>query len=431
MPRIDWHGTCFVLAMDIDRPDLARRKTRRYWAIAASSIVLVSAALVGVARIGPAVPTVELNNVWIGTVQRGPMIREVRGEGTLAPREIRWIAAATGANVAHILVRPGAEVQPDTVIMQLVSPELQADLDTARAAVAVARAESAARRMSQESQLLDLRANVAQLQSAEKMAVAKLEAGEKLQKTGSIATLDFQEYQLGAEQQRTLLRLAQERVGMLKETISAQLAADRARLMQLEDAYSLRHHQAESLTVRAGTTGVLQTIAVQEGAQVVAGTNLARIVQPGTLRAELRVPQTEAKDVLLGQRVAVDTRNGVIAGRVERIDPAVVHDSVQVDVELTGPVPAGARPDLSVEGTVEIERLADVLSLPRSATAQSGAHAQLFRLAADGRTASRVPVQWGRASVTNIEVSRGLSVGDRVVLSDTSVWDGHDRIRLE
>jgi HlyD family secretion protein len=431
MPHINWHGTCFVLAMDIDRPDLARRKRRRYWAIVALSVVLVSSALVGVARIGPAVATVELNNVWIGTVQRGPMIREVRGEGTLAPREIRWIVAATGASVAHILVRPGAEVQPNTVIMQLASPELQADLDTARAAVAVARAESAARRMSQESQLLDLRANVAQRQSAEKMAVAKLEAGEKLQKTGSIATLDFQEYQLGAEQQRTLLSLAQERVGMLKETIGAQLAADRARLMQLEDTYSLRHHQAESLTVRAVTTGVLQTIAVQEGAQVAAGTNLARIVQPGTLRAELRVPQTEAKDVLLGQRVAVDTRNGVIAGRVERIDPAVVHDSVQVDVELTGAVPAGARPDLSIEGTIEIERLADVLYLPRSATAQSGAHAQLFRLAADGRTASRVPVQWGRASVTNIEVSRGLFVGDRVVLSDTSVWDGHDRIRLK
>jgi HlyD family secretion protein len=417
--------------VDIERPDLLRKKRRRLWTIGLGTCGIIIASIVAVARLGPAVPKVDRNNIWIGSVQRGAMLREVRGEGTLAPREIRWITATTGANVAHILVRPGATVEVNTVLMELVSPQAVADLDTARSAVAVARAESAARRMTQESQLLDLQANVAQLQSAQKLADAKLQAGDQLMRSGSIAGLVYREYQLNAEQQQTLLRLAQERVAKFRDTLGAQVDADNARLKPLEDAYDLRRHQVEALHVTAGTSGVLQTVAVQEGAQVTAGTNLARIARLGTLRAELHVSQTEAKDVLLGQSVTIDTRNGLISGRVERIDPAVVHDSVQVDVELTEPLPQGARPDLSVEGTIEIERLADVLNLPRPAAAQTGAVTSLFRLAADGHTATRVPVRWGRASVATIEVRQGLVAGDQVVLSDTSLWDGRDRIRLQ
>jgi HlyD family secretion protein len=419
------------MVVDIERPDLRRRKQRLFWGIVLVSIGLTIAALFGVARIGPALPAVDRNSIWIDAVRRGPMLRAVRGEGTLAPREIRWITAATGANVAHILVRPGAAVQASTVLMHLVSPELVAELDSARAAVAVARAENAARRMSQESQLLDLEASVAQLQSAQKLAEAKLQAGDQLMRTHAISTLVHREYQLNAEQQQTLLRLAQERVAKFRQTLGAQLNADRARQMQLEDAYALRRQQVGALEVKAGSSGVLQSVSVQEGAQVAAGTNLARVARPGTLRAELHVPQTDAKDVLLGQAVVIDTRNGVVAGRVERIDPAVVHDSVQVDVELTGPLAPGARPDLSVEGTIEIERLASVLYLPRPAAAQTGEGMQVFRLATDGETAARVPVRWGRASVTIIEVRQGLSEGDRVVLSDTSLWDRNDRIRLK
>lgn len=417
--------------MDINRPDLRRTKQRRLWAVGLLSLGLVLGALVVVARLGPALPDVDRNNIWIGTVQRGTMLREVRGEGTLAPREIRWITAATAATVAHILVRPGAAVQPETVLMQLASPELVDDLDSAREAVAVARAESAARRMTQESQLLDLQASVAQLQSAQKLAEAKLQAADQLISSDSISTLVYREYQLNAEQQRTLLELSQERVAKFRQTLGSQVDADRARLTQLEHTYELRRHQAESLNLTAGLSGVLQTVAVQEGAQVAAGTNLARVASVGSLRAELHVSQTEAKDVSLGQAVAIDTRNGLVPGRVERIDPAVVHDSVQVDVELNGALPAGARPDQNVEGTIEIERLADVLYLPRPAAAQAEAGMTLFRLAADGHTAARVPVRWGRASVATIEVRQGLAAGDRVVLSDTSLWDGHDRIRLQ
>lgn len=417
--------------MDIERPDLRRRKLHRSWAIALVSGGLTAAALVSVARLGPAIPAVDRNTIWVDSVRRGPMLREVRGEGTFVPREIRWITAATGANVAHILARAGAIVQADTVLMQLVSPETVAQLDSARSAVAVARAEDAAHRMTQESQMLDLEANAAQIQTAQKLAEAKIQAGDQLKRLGAIAAMTYKEYQLNAEQQTILLRLSDERVAKFRETLGAQVNADRARLIQLEDAYALRRQQVEALQVKAGISGVLQSVTVQEGAQVAAGTNLARVARPETLRAELHVPQTEAKDVLLGQSVAIDTRNGVIAGRVERIDPAVVHDSVQVDVELTAPLPPGARPDLRVEGVIEIERLTDVLYLPRPATAQTDKEMQVFRLAADGQTASRVPVRWGRASVTTIEVRQGLAEGDRVVLSDTSLWDRHDRIRLK
>jgi len=322
-------------------------------------------------------------------------------------------------------------VHADTVLMQLASPETVAQLDAARSAVAVARAEDAAHRMTQESQLLDLESSAAQIQTAQKLAQAKIEAGDQLMHLGAIAAMTYKEYQLNAEQQRTLLRLSEERIAKFRETLGAQVNADRARLIQLEDAYALRRRQVDALQVKAGIAGVLQSVSVQEGAQVAAGANLARVARPDTLRAELHVPQTEAKDVLVGQAVAVDTRNGVVAGRVERIDPAVVHDSVQVDVELTAPLPPGARPDLRVDGVIEIERLADVLYLPRPAAAQADKETPMFRLAADGRTASRVPVRWGRASVTTIEVRQGLAEGDRVVLSDTSLWDRHDQIRLK
>jgi len=230
--------------MDIQRPDLRERIRRRSWALGLSVVGLTVVALAGLARLGPAIPTVDRNTLWIDAVRRGPMLREVRGEGTLAPREIRWITAATGANVAHILVRAGAPVQADTVLMQLVSPEALAQLDTARAAVAVARAEDAAHHMTLESQLLDLEASVAQVQSAQQLAEAKIEAGNQLKRIGAIAAITYREYQLNAEQQQTLLRLARQRVAKFRQTLGAQLNADGARLVQLENAYAMRRHQA-------------------------------------------------------------------------------------------------------------------------------------------------------------------------------------------
>ena len=416
--------------MDIERKDLKRRNTRRRWLIGIAAGALALAAVAGVGLLGPALPLVDRNSVWIDTVKRGQMLREVRGQGVLSPKEIRWITARTAATVERIGIKPGAVVAADTVLMELGSPEATEELESARAALAAARADAVAKRMGLENQLLDEKSRVAQIRSAYALARAKVDATEGLAKQGIIPALTFREYQLDAEQQQTLLGLAADRVAKSGQTLVAQIAADEARIRQLETAYASRARLAEALHVKAGTTGVLQSVAVQEGQEVAAGANLARIARPGELRAELEVAETQAKDVGVGQRVTIDTRTALLAGRVERIDPAVQRGSVQVDVELLGPLPPGSRPDLSVDGTIEIERVPNAVYVARPAIARPDSQLRLFRLSADGKSAERVPVRFGRASVALIEVLEGLAPGDRVLLSDTSVWDKYDRIRL-
>jgi HlyD family secretion protein len=416
--------------MDIERPDLRLRNIRRRWLLGGLAGVLTVAAFAGVGLLGPALPLVDRNSVWIDTVKRGEMLREVRGQGVLSPKEIRWITAQTAASVERIRVRPGAVVAADTVLMELGSPEVTEELESAGAALAAARADAAAKRMSLENQLLDEKSRVAQIRSAYAMARAKVDATEGLAKQGIIAALTFREYQLDAEQQQTLLGLAADRVAKFRQTLAAQIAADEARVKQLETAYALRARLEDALHVKAGTTGVLQSVPVQEGEEVAAGANLARIARAGELRAELEVAETQAKDVDVGQRVSIDTRTALVPGRVERIDPAVQRGSVQVDVELLGPLPPGARPDLSVDGTIEIERVPNAVYVARPSIARPDSRLRLFRLSADGKSAERVPVRFGRASVALIEVIGGLAPGDRVLLSDTSAWDRYDRIRL-
>ena len=416
--------------MDIERKDLKRHNTRRGWLIGIAAGALALAAVAGVGLLGPALPLVDRNSVWIDTVKRGQMLREVRGQGVLSPKEIRWITAQTAATVERIGIKPGAVVAADTVLMELGSPAATEELESARAALAAARADSVAKRMGLENQLLDEKSRVAQIRSAYALARAKVDATEGLANQGIIPALTFREYQLDAEQQQTLLGLAAERVAKSGQTLVAQIAADEARIRQLETAYASRARLAEALHVKAGTTGVLQSVAVQEGQEVAAGANLARIARPGELRAELEVAETQAKDVGVGQRVTIDTRTALLAGRVERIDPAVQRGSVQVDVELLGPLPPGSRPDLSVDGTIEIERVPNAVYVARPAIARPDSQLRLFRLSADGKSAERVPVRFGRASVALIEVLEGLAPGDRVLLSDTSVWDKYDRIRL-
>ncbi len=416
--------------MDIERPDLLRRGRRARWGAGAAILLAAIAAIALLDSWAMAPPAVERERVWIESVKRGEMLREVRAQGVLSPREIRWVTAATAASVAQIVVRPGARVSADTTLMELTNPELSSDLRAARAAVAAAQAENAARAMTAESQLLDLKATEAQLKAANELAAEKLRAGEQLKEWHSIAVLTMREYELNAEQQRTMLGLQRERIAKFRETQRAQFMADRARMAQLKDTFTLRRQQVEALSVRAGTNGIVQSIAVQEGAQVIAGANLARVAQPGALRAELNVSEIEAKDVLVGQKVAVDTRVGVVDGRVERVDPAVVHNVVQVDVELLGSLPAGARPDLSVDGTIEIDRLPGVLYMPRPVAARDNATLRLFRLEPDGREARRVAVRLGRTSSTSVEILRGLAPGDRVILSDMTAYDANDTIRL-
>jgi HlyD family secretion protein len=416
--------------MDFPRDDLRLKHVRRRWIIGVGATAVAAAAIASASLLGPAIPQVDRNSVWIDTVKRGEMLREVRGQGALSPKDIRWVTAQTRASVARILVRPGVSVAIDTTIMELTNPEVTEALQSARAAVAAARADGAAKRMAVESQLLEQKASVAQIRAAYELAQAKVVAFEQLVKQGVIAKLTFKEYQLNADQNEALLAIAGERAATLRQTLQAQVAADQARVRQLEDAFELRRRLAEGLHVQAGSGGVLQSIAVQEGQQVAAGENLARIVQPDRLRAELLVAETQAKDVSVGQRVSIDTRNGVVQGHVERVDPAVQHGSVQVDVEFDGPLPAGARPALSIDGTIEIDRVPDAVYMSRPTIAQPDSRLSLYRVSADGKSAERVPVQLGRASVALIEVVRGLSPGDRVVLSDTAAWEGYDRIRL-
>ncbi len=416
--------------MDIRRDDLKVKKRRRQILIGVGVGVALLVGSVGVARLKPAAPQVERASVWLDTVKRGEMLREVRGPGTLVPKEIRWITAETSAHVERIVVKPGAQVQADTVLLELSNPEVQEQLSSAQAAVSAARADNAAKKMSLENQVLDQKANFAQVQSDYESARLEAEAKKELAAKGVIPTIQYRQIELTAEQRKVRLEIETERIKKFGETVHAQLDADNARLHQLETTLALRQRQADALKLKAGIAGVLQQVPVQEGQQVAAGTNLARVARPDVLRAELHIAETQAKDVLIGQSVKVDTRNGIVDGKVERIDPAVQNGTVQVDIDLDGTLPPGARPDLSVEGTIQIERLDNVVYVGRPAFGQPNSDVRLFKLNASDGIAERVPVRLGRSSVNLIEITKGLNPGDQVVLSDTSAWDAYERIRL-
>lgn len=417
--------------MDVARPDLKQKKQRKRLILGAIAGGVALLGVVGLARLEPAAPKVEAASVWTDVVKRGEMLREVRGPGTLVPKEIRWIAAETNARVERILIKPGATVQPDSVVLELSNPEVDEQLLAAQSAVAAAEADYTATRVQLENQLLDQEAMVAGTEADYEGARLQAEAEGELKRRGIVSSIQYRQSQLKADQLQTRLRIERERAAKFRQNIDAQLAASRARKEQLQNTLALRQRQADSLAVRAGIAGVLQQVPVEEGQQVAAGVNLARVARPDVLMAELRIPETQAKDVAMGQRVAVDTRNGVVEGRVIRIDPAVQAGTVQVDVDLVGTLPDGARPDLSVDGTIEIERLADVIYVGRPAFGQPGSTVGLFRLDPDSDLARRVPVKLGRASVSVIEVAQGLKPGDKVILSDTSAWDEYDRIRLD
>lgn len=417
--------------MDIARPDLLKKKaTRRRWMISAA-IAAVAALGYLVATLKPAAPTVEKSTVWTDTVKRGEMKREVRGPGILVPKEVRWIAAETTARVERILVKPGAVVEATTVILELSNPEVMDAVLAARAALTAAEADYAARRMTLESQQLDQKATTAGIEADYEASRLQAEAEADLNTKGIISDINYRRTQLTADSLKVRIDIEKERAAKFASTMQAQLAADRARIEQLKNTAILRERQASALRVRAGIAGVLQQVPVQEGAQVMAGSNLARVAVPNVLMAELRIAETQAKDIVVGLNVAVDTRNGIVAGIVSRVDPAVIAGNVQVDVDLVGALPEGARPDLSVDGTIEIERLADVIYVGRPAYGQSGADTTLFRINPDTMVATRVPVRLGRASVNLIEVVQGLKPGDQVILSDTAQWERHDRLRLE
>jgi len=417
-------------SMDVPRPDVARKKKKRRLIIGGASVLALVLITALVSRLKPAAMSVDRAAVWIDTVKRGPMLRQVRGLGTLVPEDIRWIAAAKDGRVEKIVVRPGAHIEPDTLIVELSSPDLQQAALDAELKAKGAEAELTTLRATLQRELLDQESTTAQVHSEYLQAKMEAETNENLKKNGLIAELAYQTSIIKRDELASRDAIEDKRLAFAKDSIEPQLAAKQAELEQLKTSAHLRTQEVEALHVRAGMSGVLQQLPVEVGQRVIPGTNIARVADPTKLKAQIKIAETQAKDIQINQPSSIDTRNGIMPGHVIRVDPAVEQGTVTVDVALDGPLPKGARPDLSVDGTIEIEKIADVLSVGRPALGGSETTQRLFRLDADGHSAVRVPVKLGRASFDAVEVVSGLREGDRVILSEMSNWDHVDRVRL-
>ena len=416
--------------VDIARsPEVVRKKKIRRVLYTGAALVVIVLITVAVSRLKPAAPTIDGGVVWRDTVKRGSMIRQVRGSGTLVPEDIRWIPATTQGRVDRILLRPGAQVRPDTVILELSNPELRQAVMEAQLAYQSAQANYQNRKAELESQLLSQQSEVANIEALYKDAALTLEANEQLQKDGLVSEIVLKQSRSRADELKNRLSIARKRLEISSAGVKSQMAPQDAEVDQRRAAYELRVRQMEDLRVKAGMTGVLQLVEVTVGQQVAPGANLARVADPTDLKAELRIAETQTKDIEIGQAAEIDTRNGVVKGRVSRIDPAATNGTVGVDVILEGALPPGARPDLSVDGTIRLEELHNVLYVGRPAFGQENSTVGLFKMLPDGE-AARVNVKLGRSSVNTIEVVEGLQPGDVVILSDMSTYDQFDRIRV-
>jgi HlyD family secretion protein len=416
--------------VDIARSsDVIKKKKIRRAIYGAGFLVIIVLITVGVSKMKPAAPSVDRATVWIDTVKRGSMLRQVRGSGTLVPEEIRWIPATTQGRVERIVLRPGATVHPDTVILELSNPELQQSVKEAQLAFQSAQANFVNRKQELESALLNQQGDTAGIQASYNNAALNLEAQEKLYKDDLVSEIQLKQSRSAAEELKNRLSIAQRRLEMQTAGIKSQLAPQEAEVDQRRAAYDLRLRQLDDLKVKAGMNGVLQLVPVERGAQVGPGTNLARVADPTNLKAELRIAETQTKDIRVGQIAEVDTRNGTVKGRVSRMDPASSGGTVGVDVILEGPLPSGARPDLSIDGTIQLERLDNVIYVGRPAFGQENSTVGLFKLTPGGE-ALRTNVKLGRSSVDKIEIIEGLQPGDQVILSDMSAQDSYDRIRI-
>ncbi len=411
-------------------PSHLKQRRQRQIVIGAIGAVVLIFGTYKVLTLERASMTVDRQTVWTGKVERGEMVRQVRGPGTLIPEEIQWITAGTVGQVDRRVVLPGSEVTPDTVILELSNPELEQQALDARLALDAARAESRDLEVRLESEVLNQQAEAARVASDYEEAKLEAEAQEQLARDGLTPEITLKRARLRAQQLGERTGIEQQRLAKQRDSVQAQLASQRARVEQFGAISQLRQSQVDELNVRAGIAGVLQEVPVEVGQRVAPGTNLALVANPALLKAVLQIPQIQAKDLVIGQKAEVDTRNGLVSGRVKRIDPAVREGTVTVDVEILGELPKGARPDLSVEGTVEIERLTDVLFVGRPTYGNPESQVSLFKVLATGE-AVRVPVMLGKSSVNTIEVRSGLEVGDEVILSDTSAFDDQEKIRLE
>jgi len=416
--------------MDVPREGAARKRLIKRIVLGGIALVVVTGVSVGLSRLKPAAPDVERSVVWTDTVKRGPMVREVRGLGSLVPEQILWIPAASDGRVDKTPMLAGAVVKAGTILVVLSNPELELAALAAEYTVKGAEARLKDLQVQLESQRLNQEADLVKLQSDYRQAKLRADRDNRMAEAGLMVELDRQISVAAAEQLDNRRQVEKKRFDMSFRSTDAQLAVQRADIDKLRALAQLKREQVAALRVLAGANGVLQEISVQVGQRVGPGTILAKVVQPEKLKAELKIPETQAKDVQIGQKAAIDTRNGVIPGRVSRIDPSVREGNVTVDVKLEGALPLGARPDLSVDGTIELERLDEVVYVGRPAFGQPSSTDGLFRLDPSSREALRASVKLGRASVSTLEVVAGLKPGDQVILSDMTQYDSVDRIRI-
>jgi HlyD family secretion protein len=419
--------------MDIARPEFKKQKRRKQIIVGAIAFVVLAAATFGVSRLKPAAPSVERSTVWTDTVKRGPMLRQVRGLGSLVPSQefIRQIPAETDATVVRIRELPGSQVKADTILIEMSNPQVeQAALD-ARLQLKATEAALDSMRVKLQSDLMNQKAAAATVTSDYTQAKLRADMDKQLRELGLAAEITYRTSATKADELAIRNKLEGERLDINEKAIESQLAEQRAKVDQMRALAALKQKQLEALKVRAGIEGVLVDLPLQVGQHVLPGTMLAKVIQPNHLMATLKVAETQARDVQIGQPALVDTHNGTVAGAVIRVDPGVQNGTVTVDVKLSGELPRGARPDLSVDGTIDLERLDDVLYVGRPAFGQENSTISLFKLDPDEKGAVRVPVKVGRASVNSIQVLEGLREHDMVILSDMSRWDNAERIRLD
>jgi HlyD family secretion protein len=419
--------------MDIARPEIKRQTRRRQiiWSVVA--LIVLVGVTVGISRLKPAAPTVDRSTIWTDTVKRGSMLRQVRGLGSLIPshEDVRQIPAETEATVIRIDKLPGSQVTADTVLVEMVNPQLEQEALDATLQVKAAQAELASLKVKLDSDLMNEKAGAATVNADYNEAQRQAQTDKSLYDLGVISGLQAKASAGKAQEMVTRDQIEDERLKVNKDAIASQLAVQQAKVDQMRALAQLKQEQLGRLTVKAGVDGVLVEMPLQVGQHVLPGTELAKIVQPNHLMAELKIPETQARDVQIGEPASIDTHNGIIEGEVSRVDPAVQNGTVTVDVKLTGELPKGARPDLSVDGTIDLEKLDNVLYVGRPAFGQESSTISMFKLDPTGNNASRVQVKTGKASVNQIEIDSGLKEGDTVILSDMSRWDNTDRVRLE
>jgi HlyD family secretion protein len=416
--------------VDIARPSQAKKKRIKRILWGAAAIIVVGGISLGVSKLRPAAPSVDRAVVWIDSVKRGPMLRQVRGSGTLVPEDIRWINTQTQGRVERIILRPGAQVTPDSVILEMSNPDLENSVRDAELAYKSAQAAFTNRKAELESSLLSQEANVANIETQYTQAKLDLEANEELLKSGLVSELQVKQKRGLAANLKNQLDVDKRRLEITRQGTMSQLAPQEADVNSKKAQWELRRRQLEDLKVKAGMTGTLTAVPVERGQQVGPGINLARVANPTNLKAELRIAETQTKDIRIGQYAEVDTRNGVVKGHVSRMDPSSTGGTVGVDVIMDGPLPAGSRPDLSVDGTIQLEKLDNIVFVGRPAFGQENSTVTIFKVQPSGE-AIATKVKLGRASVNTIEILEGLNPGDQVILSDMSQYDAFDRVQLK